>query len=159
MYVIAINETKGAEMDYHGNELKPVTEPQVFDPPQEKLVWDFESCESYAISKKKVLAIFPDKTEYRENEIKPVLATDGTKWNFCANFPEPRRATNLEFSRWLSHGNGQVHTDSDGGNFDTAIIYDDKCDDTPVREGLMARKWGDKEWHVPTIDYLGIKED
>jgi hypothetical protein len=41
---------------------------------------------------------------------------------------------------------------------DTAVIYDDKCDDTIVRDGLMARKWGDKEWNEPTIDYLGIKE-
>ena len=70
-----------------------------------------------------------------------------------------RYATYLEFSRWLSQGNGQVHTDSRDGMTDTAIVYDDTCDDTPVRDGLQARKWGDTEWHEPTIDYLGIKED
>ena len=144
-------------MYYKGKELVEITEPQVFNPPKEMLVWDFESCYSKAISKKKVLAIFPNKEEYRQKEIKPVLATDGTKWNYCANVPEPRRATNLEFSRWLSQGNGQVHTDSNCGMTDTAVIYDDKCDDAPVRDGLMARKWGDKEWHVPTIEYLGLE--
>ena len=142
-------------MIYQGKELKPITEPQVFDPPQKMLVWDFEG---NFITKKKVLAIFPNKEEYRDKEIKPVLATDGTKWNYCANVPEPRRATNIEFSRWLSQGYGQVHTDSNGGMTDTAVTYDDQCDDTPVRDGLMARRWGDTEWHEPTIDYLGIKE-
>ena len=144
-------------MYYKGKELVEVTEPQVFNPPQEMLVWDFESCSSNGISKKKVLAILPNKEEYRQKDIKPVLATDGTKWNFCANVPAQRRATNLEFSRWLSQGNGQVHTDSNCGMTDTAVIYDDKCDDTPVRDGLMARKWGDKEWHEPTVEYLGLE--
>lgn len=143
-------------MQYKGQELVKVTEPQVLDPPKEMLVWDFDSVESYAISKKKVLAILPNKDEYRENEIKPVLATDGTKWNFCANVPEPRLATYLEFSRWLSQGKGQVHTESNGGKIDTTIIYDDLLDNAPVRKGLKARKWGDTEWHEPTVDYIGI---
>ena len=146
-------------MKYNGQELKPITEPQIFDHPKEMLVCDYEDCTNDSIVKKQVLAILPDKKEYREKEIRPVLATDGTKWNFCYLIPKPRLATYLEFSRWLANGNGQVHTDTDGGKCDTAILYKDNCDNEPVRCGLKARKWGDKEWHEPTIDYLGIKED
>ena len=142
-------------MKYHGKELKPITEPQVFDPPKLMLVWD--DCD-YIPEVRDVVAILPVC-----NVRKRVITYGGVYWEHCAEIEErsdykPRRATNLEFSRWLSQGNGQVHTDSNGGMMDASIIYDDKCDDTPVRDGLMARKWDDKEWHEPTIDYLGIKE-
>ena len=140
-------------MIYNGKELKPITEPQVFDPPRKMLVWD--GC-SIIPQVRDVVAILPKCNVQRR-----VMTYSGVGWTYCAEFEEvynPRRATYLEFSRWLAQGNGQVHTDSNGGNIDSAIIYDDKCDDTPVRDGLTARKWGDTEWHVPTIDYLGIKE-
>jgi hypothetical protein len=138
-------------MKYHGKELKPITEPQVFDPPKLMLVWD----EDDEPIQRNVIAILPESAFKRR-----VMTLSGVCWEHCAEYEEiqPRRATNLEFSRWLSKGCGQIHTDSDGGFIDTAILYDDKCDDSPVRDGLMARKWGDKEWHEPTIDYLGIKE-
>lgn len=142
-------------MIYHGKELNTITEPQVFDPPKRMFVWDEASkCPEV----RDVVAILP-KCALKMR----VITNGGVGWKYCAEFEEQsdyktRRATYLEFSRWLAQGNGQVHTDSDGGNIDTAIIYDDKCDDSPVRDGLEARKWGDKEWHEPTIDYLGIKE-
>ena len=142
-------------MVYYGKKLNPVTEPQVFDPPRKMFVWD--DCSSQPVVKD-VVAILPPCNVQRR-----VMTYSGVGWSYCAEFEElsdykPRRATNLEFSRWLSQGYGQVHTDSNGGMTDTAIFYDDKCDDTPVRDGLQARKWGDDEWHEPTIDYLGIKE-
>lgn len=127
----------------------------IFDPPKAAMVWDDggENDQNimlvYAYTPKSEYPVVCDKVKYRHVAFIPekLLKDDGS-----------RRATNLEFSRWLSQGNGQVHSDSNGGVTDTAIIYDDKCDDTPVRDGLMARKWGDKEWHEATIDYLGIKE-
>ena len=142
-------------MIYQGKELKPITEPQVFDHPKKMFVWDKNSKRPEV---RDVVAILPNCALKMR-----VITHGGVGWTYCAEFKEvsdynPRRATYLEFSRWLSQGNGQVHTDSNGGRLDTAILYDDKCDDTPVRYGLMARKWGDKDWHEPTIDYLGIKE-
>ena len=142
-------------MIYQGKELEPITKPQVFDPPKRMLVWDERSVWPQV---RDVIAILP-----KSNVQRRVMTYGGVGWSYCAEFEEnhdykPRRATNLEFSRWLSQGNGQVHTDSNGGMTDTAIVYDDKCDGTPVRDGLMARKWGDTEFHEPTIDYLGIKE-
>ena len=143
-------------MIFRGKELKPVTEPQVFEPYETMYVWD--DCDNIP-EIRDVVAILPVCNVRRR-----VFTYDGVGWEHCAKIEEqsevkPRRATNLEFSRWLSQGNGQVHTDSNCGMTDTAVIYDDKCDDTPVRDGLMARKWGDKDWKEPTIDYLGIKED
>ena len=142
-------------MIFKGKELKPITEPQVFEPYKTMYVWD--DCNNIP-EVRDVVAILPVCNVRRR-----VITYGGVGWEHCAEIEEqsevkPRRATFLEFSRWLSQGNGQVHTDSDGGRLDTAIFYDDNCDDTPVRDGLMARKWGDKDWHEPTIDYLGIKE-
>ena len=143
-------------MIYNGKKLKRITEPQVFEPPKKMFVWD--DCNEHP-QVREVVAILPPCQLQRR-----VFTYGGVGWQYCAEFEEqseykPRRATYLEFSRWLSQGNGQVHTDSRDGMTDTAIVYDDTCDDSPVRDGLQARKWGDTEWHEPTIDYLGIKED
>ena len=137
------------------SELTPIAEPKV---PQffNKRMYVWDEGDRHPVVRL-VVAILPNCTEGHR-----VITSGGSSWAYCCEIGEsevkPRRATNLEFSRWLSQGNGQVHTDSNCGMTDTAILYDDKCDDTPVRDGLMARKWGDKEWHEPTIDYLGIKE-
>ena len=137
-------------MIYHGKEIKQTTEPQIFAKPKEMFVWDEKDSTPVV---RNVCAILNENCNLQRR----VIDDCGWFWEFCGEI-QPRRATYIEFSRWLAQGNGQVHTDTDGGNFDTAILYDDKCDDTPVRDGLEARKWGDTEWHVPTIDYLGIKE-
>lgn len=141
-------------MKYKGQELKPITKPQIFDPPKVMYVWDGGNREPQV---RNVIAILPNcNLTYR------VITQGGCSWTFCCEIVKQqnsRLATYLEFSRWLANGNGQVHTDSDGGKYDTAILYKDNCDDEPVRCGLKARKWGDKEFHEPTIDYLGIKED
>lgn len=145
-----------ATINYNGMKLEEITEPQIFDPPQEMLVWDFESCSSNAISKKKVLAIFPNRMEYRLKEIKPILATDGTKWNFCANVPAPRRATNRELSKWLAQGNGELKCASLFA-VKITIDYGTKCDNDPCHESYKVRKWDDTEWHEPDVDYMGIE--
>jgi hypothetical protein len=140
-------------MKYLGKEIKKITEPQIFANPKKMFVWcDRDTCPTT----RNVCAILNVSCgmPYR------VIDDCGWFWEFCGEIEEiqPRRATYIEFSRWLSQGNGQVHTDSNGGKLDTAILYDDKRDYEPVRDGLEARKWGDTEWHEPTIDYLGIKE-
>lgn len=145
-------------MIYHVEELTPITEQQVFDPPQEMLVWDYESCSIYGIHKKEVLAILPNKEEYRKHEIKPVLATDGTKWNFCANVPPKKRANWEQLAYWLIDGKGLV-LDADTNRVDTGVYFNmnDMHDEVGERYYVMAR--GESKWHEPTIDYLGIKED
>lgn len=150
-----------AKINYNGMELEEVTEPQIFVPPREMFVWDFESCSSNAISKKKVLAIFPNKKEYRRNEIKPVLATDGTKWNFCANVPAPRRATNRELAKWLAQGKGEWGI-SKFGVIEKAEIgwfYDTGYEKQTLQSEMRVRKWDDNEWHMPDVEYMSIEED
>ena len=145
-----------ATIKYNDMELEEITEPQIFDQPRKCVVWDF-GYPARGFVEKYVVAIIKD---YNRDSMKPIITYDGTLWNHCALLPEkpaPRRATNLEFSRWLANGNGQIHTDNDGGFIDTAIIYGDKLDNELVRDGLMARKWGDTEFHEPTIDYMGIE--
>lgn len=149
-----------ATINYKGMKLEEITKPQIFDPPQEMLVWDFESCSSNAISKKKVLAIFPNKTEYRQNEIKPVLATDGTKWNFCANVPAPRRATNRDLAKWLAQGKGEWGI-SKFGVIEKAEIgwfYDTGYEKQTLLSELRVRKWDDTEWHEPDVEYMGLEK-
>jgi len=146
-----------AKINYNGIELEEVTEPQIFDPPKLCVCSDDDGnvCEWY------VSAILPQSSKRTYRIIANTKNGENAIARHCAILPEkpaPRMATNRELARWLAQGNGQVHTDSNGGRLDTAMLYDDKCDDTPVRDGLMARKWGDTELHEPTIDYLGIKE-
>ena len=141
-----------------GVKLIEVTEPQIFDPPKEMLVWDFETSPSNAIVKKKVLAIFPKKKEYRKHEIKPILATDGTKWNFCAKVPVPRMATNRELSKWLAQGNGEwCSCIGDGFKASIEWWYGQGNSETKVNN-VLVRKWSDTEWHKPDVEYLGIEE-
>lgn len=145
------------KMIIKGVKLVEVTEPQIFEQAQKMFVWDFESCDESSVSIKEVLVILPNKEEYRRKEIKPVLATDGTKWNFCAKIPSPRIATNRELSRWLSQGNGElsIHNTEIHTYFNyTPENADSECKD----EILKVRKWSDTEWHTPDVEYLDIEE-
>ena len=121
-------------------------------------VWDYEVGSYSSVSKKKkVLAILPNKKEYRLNEIKPVLATDGTKWNFCAKIPSPRLATNRELARWLAQGNGEWRNINIEMSTSSDYIY--CCDESneTLTDVINVRKWSDDEWHEPTADYMGLE--
>ena len=136
---------------YNGMELDEVTEPQIFDPPQEMLVID--EADDKPI-KKRVAAILA--TGYCHN----VVATDETFWQSCFMIPEkpaPRRATNRELAKWIAQGYGEML----GDDTCTYILHhhnypkhhpNDECGGF-----IMVRKWDDTEWHEPTIDYMRIE--
>lgn len=66
-------------MKYKGIELVPITEPQIFDPPKEMLVWDVERlCET---SRKAMVYAVTTR------ESLPVIGLEDS-WNFCAEIPE-----------------------------------------------------------------------
>ena len=68
--------------------------------------------------------------------------------------PKPRRATNRELAEWLAKGNGQK-----SGNKGIACIsysYGHLADDCEIDKTVVVRKWGDAEWHEPTVDYMGL---
>ncbi len=145
-------------MKFRGIELTEFTsdKPLVFDPPKEMLVWDIE--DSMPI-KRDVYAYLP----------KCPSSVKGGEcgWHHCAEIPEenqkPRRATNRELARWLAQGNGEKKRldeyEKEGVVF-ASIEFSYELGDAnrPVDECYFIRRWGETEWHEPTVDYMGLEE-
>lgn len=145
-------------MKYKGIELKEFTSdtPMVFDPPKKMICWDDKT---YTAIPQHVCAFVPN----REEGLSAVISKS-SHWQHCAEIPEPRRATNRELARWLAQGNGEKKyvddTEPDDGCFyaSNEYTYECACADDSVPEEFLVRKWDDKEWHEPTVDYMGLEE-
>ena len=137
-------------MKYKGIELNEFTsdKPVVFDPPKRMLVWNDGDNEP---ATEQVFAFIP-------NRCYPVIATDDNL-DHCSEIPEVlcRRATNRELAKWIALGNGQIHF-SGGFNIWIEHFYDIGHDDDVCSKNIDVRKWGDKEWHEPTREYLGLDD-
>jgi hypothetical protein len=141
-------------MKYKGIELKEFTsdKPVAFDPPKKMLVWDDDDrmCRCAV-----VLAYLPEGTS-------PVIV-DRSFWQYCAEIPEetkelkPRRATNLELTTWLAKGNG-LCWNVRGSLIWTTYEFDMDIASCACGENIRIRKWGDEEWHEPTVDYMGLED-
>ena len=135
-------------MKYKGIELKEFEseKPVLFDPPKLMLVWNDGNTEPL---KDNVFAFIP-------NRCYPVIGTNDNL-DHCAEIQEVmcRRATNRELAKWLALGNGQYHVS--GGKIWTEHPYDIGQDDDACSKFIKVRKWGDKEWHEPTLEYLSLK--
>ena len=136
-------------MKYKGIELNEFEseKPVLFDPPKLMLVWNDGNSEP---SKENVFAFFP-------NRCYPVIGTNDNL-DHCAEIPEVmcHRATNRELAKWLVLGNGQYNVS--GGRIWTEHHYDIGQDDDACSKFINVRKWGDKEWHEPTLEYLGLED-
>lgn len=137
-------------MKYKGIELKEFEseKPVLFDPPKTMLVWN--DCEDEP-SKDKVFAFIP-KNYFR------VVGTNDS-FDHCAEIPEIlcRRVTNSELAKWLAQGNGQYQM-GEGYRIWTERSYDIGHDEEACPSSVKVRKWGDKEWHKPTLEYLGLED-
>ena len=137
-------------MKYKGIELKEFgsEKPVLFDPPKLMLVWNYGNSEP---SEDNVFAFIP-------NRCYPVIGTNDSL-DHCAEIPEVmcRRATNRELAKWLAQGSGQYNL-SGGIRIWTEHTYDIGEDDDACSTFIKVRKWGDKEWHEPTLEYLGLEE-
>ena len=137
-------------MEYKGIELKEFTseKPVIFDPPKLMLVWD---CNGETPTEKDVIAFIPNR--YHK------VIEQTSLYLHCAEIPEVmcRRATNRELAKWLVQGNGQCKT---GGSprLWTEHPYDIGHDEEACPNTIKVRKWGDKEWHEPTREYLGLED-
>lgn len=142
-------------MKYKGLELKEFTsdKPVVFDPPKKMVVWDYEEDDDDDDEPNttidEVVCFIPGR--YAQ------VVTMGGFYSDCAELPKTkkaRRATNLELSKWLAHGNGQWR---DAVSFvrRTDFFY---TDDTNAVRDILVRKWDDSEWHEPTTDYMGLED-
>lgn len=131
-------------MKYYGIELTEVTEPQIFDPPKEMLVWDDDvGCTSIS----NVCAIVNRQSDR--------VITKYATWKHCAEIPEAKLATNRELARWLAEGNGEMKGSiSVCTNFNYAIDRENEL----LSKFFYVRKWDDTEWHKPTREYLGLED-
>ena len=137
-------------MKYKGIELKEVTseKPGIFDQPKRMLVWDYDD---ETPTEAEVLAFSPNRYHKVIEQMSAYI--------HCAEIPEVmcRRATNRELAKWISHGNGQIHF-SGGIRIWIEHFYDIGHDDDVCSKNIDVRKWGDKEWHEPTREYLGLED-
>lgn len=137
-------------MKYKGIELKEFTseKPVIFDPPKRMLVWDYND---ETPTEKDVIAFIPNR--YRK------VIEQTCAYIHCAEIPDKgsELATNRELAKWLVLGNGQYKVN--GGDWIwTEHHYDIRQDDDACSKFIKVRKWGDKEWHEPTLEYLGLED-
>lgn len=145
-----------ATINYNGMELQSIAECKVFEEPREMLVWNT----SYnGPIEKMVCAIIPYRHEGS------VITTSGA-FEYCAEIPKksaPRRATNRELAKWLAQGMGEVTEgieDSRGAGpyCSSKLYYSASKSNEVVENHIRVRNWDDTEWHVPTVDYIGIED-
>lgn len=140
-------------IDYNGMVLEEFTsdKPVTFEPAKKMFVWN----EGYLFDEKLVLYV---NTRYR---FVVSIDSDGHVETFdhCAEIPEkqkPRKAKNRELTKWLAQGNGE-RIDKNGKFIFTDFGYKECYKDDFVDDTILIRKWCDKEWHEPTVDYMGIE--
>ena len=135
-------------MKYKGIELKEFEseKPVVFDPPKLMLVWN--GCDNEPF-KENVVAFIP-------NRCCPVIGTNCT-FEHCAEIPEEssEQATVLQLAKWVATGNGLLKRGCCITNY---VSFDEIDENSPVSDATLVRKWGDKEWHKPTLEYLGLED-
>ena len=135
-------------MKYKGIELKEFTseKPVVFDPPKRMLMWN--NCDS-GPSEANVFAFIP-------NRCYPVIGIDNS-FDHCAEIPEEssEQATVLQLAKRVATGNGLLKRGCCITNY---VSFDEIDENSPVSDATLVRKWGDKEWHEPTLEYLGLED-
>ena len=135
-------------MKYKGIKLKEFEseKPVVFDPPKLMLVWN--GCDNEPF-KENVVAFIP-------NRCCPVIGTNYT-FEHCAEIPEEssEQATVLQLAKWVATGNGLLKRVCCITNY---VSFDEIDENSPVSDATLVRKWGDKEWHKPTREYLGLED-
>lgn len=134
-------------MKYKGIELNEFTSDKhvVFDPPKRMLVWDDDDSEP---SKDNVFAFIP-------NRCYPVIGTDDNL-DHCAEIPDSEQATAIQLAEWVSNGFGIIKR---AGYITNYVSFNEESENSPVGDEILVRKWGDKEWHTPTLEYLGLEDE
>ena len=135
-------------MKYKGIELKEFEseKPVLFDPPKLMLVWNDGNSEPL---KENVFAFFP-------NRCYPVIGTNDNL-DHCAEIPEEssEMATVIQLAEWVSKGFGLIKR---AGYITNYVSFLDGDEHSPASDVSLVRKWGDKEWHEPTREYLGLED-
>lgn len=136
-------------MKYNGQEIEPITTPQIFDPPRKMLVWD---CGYDKPIIKPVCAI-------TRREQYPVISDDSS-FEFCAEIQkrEPKRATYLQLAEWLAKGNG-IWRKNSTKFADTSFTLHIDEENRELEEGeFLIRPFGITEWLEPTLENMGMED-
>ena len=138
-------------MQYNGQELKLITEPKIFDPPKEMLVWDNGSHEPHI---ELVWGIAPASA----NSEFPIHCVGDVYYQNCAEIPEepkPKRATYRQLMEWLVKGNGLWNINDDNWvRIRSKLWLEEKIND----DGILIRPFGTTEWLEPTLENMGMEE-
>lgn len=139
-------------MEYRGESLLEITEPQVFNPP--KLLWVIDELDDEP-EEQMVVAILANGRTH--NVVVQSKTGEYKYYQSCFELipNEPRRATNHELSRWLAEGKGQMRG-TDELIYTSHQEYYEGEEDSPCYYGALVRRWGEKEWKEPTVEYLGL---
>ena len=138
-------------MIYNGKALVPISTTDVQGLPKKMLVWD-SNC--HHAEERIVVAIVKDNCGDIYAIAQYESRTGVGVWQYCAEIPKVRVATNSEVSQWLAKGNGEVQL---RGNVYIHWTYDYRDANTTITSPILVKKFEDTEWHEPTIDYLGIQ--
>lgn len=145
-------------MKYNGKELIPITTTDVQSLPKRMLVWDTLSNNA---EERIVIALVKDKFDKIYAIAQHAFTSGIAIWDYCAEIPKVRLATNSELSQWLAKGNGEIRLENelhlDKKYVYTHWNYDYKDANKTVMSPVLVKKFEDYEWHEPTIDYLGIQ--
>lgn len=140
-----------AKITYDGMELEEqlYSEPTIINDSREAIVWN-----DYANKDRVIVLSYDPRSKY------PVRSNNDRIWKHFAFIPEkstPRRVTWIELAKWCANGNGLV-LDELIERMDTGVMFKVDNQNDPVDDRLKVRKWGDAEWHEPTVDYIGLEE-
>ena len=149
-------------MKYNGIELVEITEPGNIVFPKKMVVWDNMGLLSKEPCVRMVLALVKDNVGTTKVIASQLNMGDAgvTIWNHCAEIPEepkPRRATLRELAKWCAQGNGEIQDANKLNCVFTGLDYCPDCDDRAAPDIYKIRKWDDKDFHEPTVDYMGLE--
>ena len=135
-------------MKYNGQELTPITTPQIFDPPKEMLVWDA----GYSKPSTANVCAIVDREYLR-------VITDRCSYTFCAKIPQqkPNRATNLQLMEWIAKGNGMWKRKNDSSVHTHASFFEDSLE-KEVEDFILIRPFGTTEGLEPTLENMGMED-
>ena len=140
-------------MKYNGIELEPITEPQIFDPPKEMLVWDSENDTPIV---RRVWGIAPKEA----HDTYPVRCINPTGYRYCAEIPQTKskRATYLQLAEWLAKGNGTWKLNSTKfADIGFSLHIDEEKRE--LEEGkFLIRPFGTTEWLESTLENMGMED-
>jgi len=138
-------------MKYNGKELVPITTTDVQCLPKRMLVWDTLSNNA---EERVVIALVKDKFDKIYVIAQHESASGIAIWEYCAEFPSVRNATNRELAEWLAKGNGEVRTN--GQYVYTHWNYVSSDANKIITSLIFVKKFEDDDWHKPTAEYLDL---